>query len=194
MSSERVYQLFQASIEAKMNVGEQLAPRIEHAAEILVQTLLHEGKILVCGNGPSSAIAQLFSAALLDRFETERPSLPAIWLGANTASYTAMVTPAQHNEVYAKPVRALGQEGDTLVVITSSGNATNLVQAITAAHERGLQVVALTGRDGGDVASLLDSRDIELRADIDSRTRIHEIHLLSVYCLCDLIDQNLFGM
>lgn len=194
MSSQRVYEIFQASIEAKMSVGETLIPRIEQAAETLVQTLLHEGKVLVCGNGPSSALAQMFSAALIDRYEKERPSLPAVWLGSNMASYTAMVTPTHYNEVYAKPIRALGQEGDTLVVITSSGNASNLIQAVTTAHERGLNVIALTGRDGGDVASLLDNHDIELRADVDSRGRIHEIHLLSIYCLCDLIDHNLFGM
>lgn len=194
MSSQRVYEMFQASIEAKMNVGETLAPRIEQAADALVQTLLHEGKVLVCGNGPSSALAQMFSAALIDRYEKERPSLPSIWLGANMASYTAMVTPAHFNEVYAKPIRALGEEGDTLVIITTSGNASNLIQAVTTAHDRGLNVIALTGRDGGDIASLLDTHDIELRADIDSRSRIHEIHLLSLYCLCDLIDLNLFGI
>lgn len=194
MSAQRVYEMFQASIEAKMNVGEILAPRIEQAAEILVQTLLHEGKILICGNGPSSALAQMFSGALIDRYEKERPSLPAIWLGSNMASYTAMVTPAHYNEVYAKPIRALGSEGDTLVLITTSGNASNLIQAVTTAHDRGLNVIALTGRDGGDIASLLDTQDIELRADIDSRGRIHEIHLLTIYCLCDLIDHHLFGI
>ncbi|HEY7774242.1 MAG TPA: SIS domain-containing protein [Marinagarivorans sp.] len=194
MSSQRVYEMFQASIEAKMNVGEPLAPLIAQAADALVQTLLHEGKILVCGNGPSSALAQMFSASLIDRYEKERPSLPSIWLGANMASYTAMVTPAHYNEVYAKPIRALGEEGDTLVLITTSGNASNLIQAVTTAHDRGLNVIALTGRDGGDIASVLDSHDIELRADIDSRSRIHEIHLLTLYCLCDLIDRNLFGI
>ena len=177
-----------------MNVGEPLAPLIAQAADALVQTLLHEGKILVCGNGPSSALAQMFSASLIDRYEKERPSLPSIWLGANMTSYTAMVTPAHYNEVYAKPIRALGEEGDTLVLITTSGNASNLIQAVTTAHDRGLNVIALTGRDGGDIASVLDSHDIELRADIDSRSRIHEIHLLTIYCLCDLIDRNLFGI
>ncbi len=177
-----------------MAVGEQLAPLIVQAAESLVQSLLQDNKILICGNGPSSAIAQLFSAALIDRYEKERPSLPAIWLGSNMSSYTAMVTPAHHNEVYAKPIRALGQAGDKLVVVTSSGNASNLIQAVTAAHERGLQVIALTGRDGGHVASVLESNDIELRVDIPSRRRIHEVHFLMVDALCDLIDHQLFGI
>ena len=192
--SEHVYQLFQRSIEAKMQVGEALAPMIESAAEILVQTLLDERKILVCGNGPSAALAQIFTSCLIDRFEKERPSLPAIWLGSNVASYTAMVAEAHHNEIYSKPIRALGQEGDTLVVLSSSGNASNLLQAITSAHERGLTCIALTGRDGGDVASLLYNNDIELRAEVNSRGRIHEIHLLTLYCLCDLIDRRLFGL
>ena len=192
--SQRVYNLFQRSIEAKMQVGEELAPTIETAADRLVQTLLNEKKILVCGNGPSAAMAQIFTSNLIDRFEKERPSLPAIWLGSNMASYTAIVADAQHQDVYAKPLRALGQEGDLLVLISSSGNASNLVQAIGAARDRGVAIIALTGRDGGDIGKLLDPRDIELCARVNSRSRIHEIHLLVLYCLCDLIDHKLFGI
>lgn len=192
--SQRVYSLFQRSIEAKMTVGEELAPLIEQAADTIVNTLLNENKILVCGNGPSSALSQIFASSLLDRFEKERPSLPAIWLGSNMASYTSIVSDAGHNDVYAKPIRALGQPGDTLVVISSSGNATNLLQAISTARDRELNVIALTGRDGGDISSLLSESDHELCATVNSRTRIHEIHLLVLYCLCDLIDNKLFGI
>lgn len=192
--SQRVYNLFQRSIEAKMQVGEELAPLIEAAAEQMVQALLSDKKILVCGNGPSAALAQIFASNLIDRFEKERPGLPAIWLGGNMASYTAIVADAQHHEVYAKPVRALGQEGDLLLLISSSGNATNLVQAMAAARDRGLGVIALTGRDGGEVGKRLAPTDIELCARVNSRSRIHEIHLLVLYCLCDLIDHKLFGI
>lgn len=192
--SQRVYNLFQRSIEAKMQVGEELAPLIEHAAERLVQALLDEKKILVCGNGPSAALAQIFAANLTDRFEKERPSLPAIWLGSNMASYTAIVADTQHQEVYAKPLRALGQPGDLLLVISSSGNAPNLQLAVAAAHDRGLGVIALTGRSGGEVANLLGPGDLELRARVNARSRIHEIHLLVLYCLCDLLDHKLFGI
>jgi D-sedoheptulose 7-phosphate isomerase len=192
--SQRVYNLFQRSIEAKMQVGEELAPLIETAADRLVQALLDEKKILVCGNGPSAALAQIFAANLTDRFEKERPSLPAIWLGSNMASYTAIVADAQYQEVYAKPLRALGQPGDLLLVISSSGNAVNLQHAIVAARDRGLAVIALTGRNGGEVANLLVPGDMELRARVNARSRIHEIHLLVLYCLCDLIDHKLFGI
>jgi D-sedoheptulose 7-phosphate isomerase len=191
---QRIYELFQRSIEAKMHVGEALAPLLEQAASMLVTALLDEKKILVCGNGHSSALAQIFVSCLIDRFEKERPSLPAIWLGSTMPSYTAMVTESHHAEAYAKPIRALGQPGDLLLVISSSGNASNLLQAVSAAHERGLTVIALTGRDGGDISSLLDVQDIELCASLPSRTRIHEVHLLCLYCLCDLIDHSLFGM
>jgi D-sedoheptulose 7-phosphate isomerase len=159
-----------------------------------VQALLNEKKILVCGNGPSAALAQIFASNLIDRFEKERPGLPAIWLGSNMASYTAIVADAQHQDVYAKPLRALGQEGDVLVLISSSGNAVNLVQAMGAAHDRGLTVIALTGRDGGELAKRLGPADLELCARVNSRSRIHEIHLLLLYCLCDLIDHKLFGI
>ncbi|ABD82404.1 D-sedoheptulose-7-phosphate isomerase [Saccharophagus degradans] len=191
---QRVYSLFQQSVEAKMQVGEELAPLINQAGDILVESLIHEGKILICGNGVSAALAQIFSSSLIDRFEKERPSLPAIWLGSNIATYTAITADYNQSEVYAKPVRALGQEGDILVVISSSGNSANLVQAISAAHDRGMNVIALTGRDGGDISSLLDVNDIELRADLNSRGRIHEVHMLTIFCLCDLIDHRLFGL
>ncbi|MBC6907319.1 SIS domain-containing protein [Saccharophagus sp. K07] len=192
--SQRVYNLFQRSIEAKMQVGEELAPLIEASADRLVQALLEEKKILVCGNGPSSALAQIFTCNLVDRFEKERPGLPAIWLGGNLATYTSIVADAHYHDVYAKPLRALGQAGDILLVLSSSGNTPNLLHAIHTAHDRGLSVIALTGRDGGEIGRMLQPGDIELRAAVNSRSRIHEIHLLVLYCLSDLIDHKLFGI
>ncbi len=192
--SQRVYTLFQKSVEAKMNVGEQLAPLIENASNKLVQCLLNEGKILVCGNGFSSAIAQIFSASLIDRFEKERPSLPAICLGSNIPTYTAIAADSNFAEVYSKPINALGNEGDILLAISSSGNSGSIVQAVSAAHSRGIEVIALTGRDGGDISSLLDVNDHELCVPLNSRGRIHEVHLLIINCLCDLIDHKLFGI
>lgn len=192
--SQRVYNLFQQSVEAKMQVGEELAPLIEAASDKLVQCLLEEKKVLICGNGASAAISQVFTSCLLDRYEKERPGLPAIWLGSNIATYTAIASDTSYSDVFAKPIRALGQEGDILVVFSSSGNSNNLIQAVAAAHDRNLSVIAITGRDGGDIASLLDNNDIEICASVNSRGRIHEIHLLTVFCLCDLIDHKLFGI
>lgn len=190
----RVYSLFQQSVEAKMQVGEELAPLIEQASETLVNALINENKILVCGNGASAAIAQIFCSSLLDRHEKERPGLPAIWLGSNVSTYTSIASEGAYSDIYAKPIRALGQEGDVLVLISTSGNSTNLIQAASAAHDRGISIIAITGRDGGDLSSLLDQNDIEICASINSRGRIHEIHLLTIFCLCDLIDHKLFGI
>lgn len=192
--ANRVYKLFQQSVEAKMQVGEDLAPVIANASEALSQCLLNEKKLLICGNGASAAIAQIFSSCLLDRYEKERPGLPAIWLGSNIATYTSIASDSSHNEVFAKPIRALGQAGDILVVISTSGNSSNLIQAVAAAHDRDIKVIAITGRDGGDMASILNSNDIEICASINSRGRIHEIHLLTIFCLCDLIDNKIFGI
>ncbi len=192
--NQRVYNLFQQSVEAKMQVGEELTPLIASASDKLVASLLEEKKILVCGNGASAAIAQVFSSCLMDRYEKERPGLPAIWLGSNIATYTAIASDSAYSDVFAKPIRAIGQEGDVLVVFSSSGNSSNLVQAIAAAHDRNISVIAITGRDGGDIASLLDNNDIEICVSVNSRGRIHEIHLLTVFCLCDLIDHKLFGI
>lgn len=190
---QRIITLFHESIEAKMQAGEYLAPLICEASEILVHCLLNEGKILTAGNGVSAANAQILSANLCNRFERERPSLPALTLGADFTTQTSIANDSSFNEIFAKQVRALGQPGDCLVLITTSGNPSNLLQAVAAAHEREMNVIALSGRDGGNIASVLDAHDLELRVPVDARTRLHEIHLLTIFCLCDLIDQQLFG-
>lgn len=190
---QHVINLFHESIEAKMQAGEYLAPLIAEASTMIVHTLLNESKLLICGNGTSAANAQIFTSSLVNRFERERPGLPAITLGSDFTTQTSIANDYSYNDIFSKQVRALGQPGDLLILISTSGNSSNLVQAVAAAHDRDMQVVAITGRDGGDIASLLDVNDIELRVPVSSRTRIHEIHLLTIFCLCDLIDQQLFG-
>lgn len=190
---QRVITLFHESIEAKMHAGEQLAPLIAHASQVIVHALLNEKKVLTCGNGISAAQAQIFTASLINRFEQERPSLPAFNIGADFTTQTAIGSDSNFNDIYAKQIRALGHAGDVLVLLTSTGKASNLLQAISAAHDKEMQVIALTAGDGGDVAALLDQHDIELRVPSVAKPRIHEVHLLSLFCLCDLIDQQLFG-
>lgn len=190
---QRVITLFHESIEAKMQSGESLAPFIASASQVIVHALLNEKKILTCGNGIAAAQAQIFTACLVNRFEHERPSLPAFSLGTDLTTQTAIASDYSYNDIYAKQIRALGQPGDVLLLLTTSGNASNLLQAISAAHDKEMQVIALTGRDGGDTASLLDVNDIELRVPVAAKHRIHEVHLLTLFCLCDLIDQQLFG-
>lgn len=190
---ERINQHFQASIETKQQAAEVLPPAIEQASDSMVGALLSGGKILTCGNGGSAGDAQHFSSELLNRFERERPSLPAIALTTDSSTVTSIANDYSYNEVFSKQIRALGNTGDVLLAISTSGNSANVVQAIQAAHDREMRVVALTGRDGGDMASLLLPEDIEIRVPSMTTARIQEVHLVVIHCLCDLIDWQLFG-
>ena len=187
---ERVRRHFQDSIATKQ-AAIDLAPTISAAAALMTRCLLEDGKILSCGNGGSAADAQHFSSELLNRFELERPGLPALALTTDSSTITSIANDYAFVEVFAKQVRALGQPADVLLAISTSGNSENIVRAIHAAHERGVKVVALTGRDGGAIAGALAGVDIEIRVPADRTCRIQEVHLLIIHCLCDLIDAEL---
>lgn len=193
MTEEAIYKIFQQSIEAKMNAGEVLFPDIARAGTMMVECLLNGGKILACGNGPSAALAQMLTNNLINRFERERPSLPAFTLGCDLTNITSIANEKSFNEVFGKEIKALGTEKDLLVILSSSGNPSNLIQAVQAAHEKNIPILALNGRDGGNISSLLDVKDKELLVPSNSRARIHEVHLLIIFCLCQLIDDELFG-
>lgn len=190
---DRVSQFFAASIEAKMAAAEVLPERIALAAERMVQCLLNNGKILTCGNGGSAADAQHFSSELLNRFETERPPLPSVALTTDSSTLTAIANDYQYNLVFSKQIQGLGNQGDVLLAISTSGNSDSIIQAVEAAHDRGMDVVSLTGRNGGILANHLGPEDIEIRVPSEATARIQEVHILIIHCLCDLIDQRLFG-
>ncbi len=190
---ERITCHFTHSIESKQQTLQTAGPAIARAAECLAHCLSHAGKILACGNGGSAADAQHFSAELLNRFEMERPGLPAIALTTDTSTLTAIANDYAFEAVFAKQVQALGRRGDILLVISTSGNSPNIVAAIQAAQETGMATIALTGRDGGHVAGLLGKEDIEIRITAASTARIQEVHIVVLHCLCDLVDQLLFG-
>lgn len=190
---DRVKQHFTSSIDTKMQSMEVLAAPITRAAELMVNALLNEKKILSCGNGGSAADAQHFSSELLNRFERERPALPAIAITTDTSALTSIANDYSYNEVFSKQVKALGQAGDVLLAISTSGNSGNVAEAIKAAHDRKMPVVAMTGRDGGSIRPLLTEQDIEICVPAHNTARIQEVHLLVIHCLCDLIDTHLFG-
>lgn len=191
--NERVQKLFSDSIETKKKSQETLVETITHAAKIMADALLQARKILSCGNGGSAADAQHFSAELLNRYERERPSLPAIALTTDSSTLTSIANDYDFQEVFSKQVKGLGQSGDVLLAISTSGNSPNMVEAINAAHARALKVVALTGKNGGKMASILKEDDIEIRIPSSTTARIQEVHLLVIHALCDLIDFQLFG-
>lgn len=158
----------------------------------MVRCLLENGKILCCGNGGSAGDAQHFSAELLNRFERERPGLPALALTTDSSTITAIANDYSYEEVFSKQVSALGQAGDVLLAISTSGNSANVIQAIKAGQDREMLVIALTGKDGGTVARSLSDQDVEIRVSSDSTARIQEVHLVVIHCLCDFIDTQLF--
>lgn len=191
--SDNVKQLFDASIETKQQAQAVLAEPIAHAVELLVEALRRGNKILSCGNGGSAADAQHFAAELVCRFERERPELAAIALTTDTSALTAISNDYDFNQVFAKQIRGLGKSDDVLLAISTSGNSPNVITAIEAAHQKGLQVIALTGRDGGKIAGLLQGSDVEIRVPSEVTARIQEVHLLAIHCLCHQIDDQLFG-
>ncbi len=189
----RIEQHFAASIEAKQRTLQAVGPRIVQAAERLAGQLRQGGKILVCGNGGSAADAQHFAAELVNRFEIERPGLPAIALTTDSSALTSIANDYAFEQVFARQLRALGRPDDVLVAISTSGNSPNVMMAIQTARELGLITVALTGRDGGRMAGQLGDQDIEIRVNAVATARIQEVHILIIHCLCDLVDGLLFG-
>ena len=190
---DKIAQIFDQSISAKQQARDTLATPISHAVVLMCQALKQGNKILSCGNGGSAADAQHFAAELVCRFEIERPGLAAIALTVDSSALTAISNDYSYREVFARQVNALGKQGDVLFAISTSGNSDNVVRAIEQAHQQGLHVVAMTGRDGGQIAKLLKEQDVEIRVPHNSTARIQEIHLLTLHCLCDQIDHTLFG-
>lgn len=190
----RIQRHFADSAQLKLQAAELLAEPIERAAQLMVGSLMNEGKILACGNGGSAADAQHFSAELLNRFEMERPGLAGIALTTDSSTLTSIGNDYDFNQIFSKQVRALGHGGDVLLAISTSGNSPNVVAAITAAHEKQMTVVALTGRDGGKMGEMLREADVHICVPSPVTARIQEVHILCLHCLCDAIDVQLLGI
>jgi D-sedoheptulose 7-phosphate isomerase len=189
----RITQHFHDSAQTKLDAVATLAAPIAQAAELMVKSLLASGKIMACGNGGSAADAQHFAAELLNRFEMERPPLAAVALTTDSSTLTSIANDYRFEDVFAKQVRALGQPNDVLLAISTSGNSQNVIEAIHAAHGREVRVIALTGRDGGKMAGLLQDDDVHICVPAERTARIQEVHLLTLHCLCDSIDTLLLG-
>lgn len=184
---------FEDSAHTKLSAMELLAGPVADAIELAVNSLVNGGKILACGNGGSAADAQHFAAELVGRFERERQELAAIALTVDTSILTAIANDYSYNVIFSKQVRALGHAGDVLLAISTSGNSANVIEAIRAAHEADMRVIALTGKTGGQIGELLRADDIHLCVPADRTARIQETHLLIIHCLCDGIDALLLG-
>ncbi len=188
-----IHGAFAASIETMRNASQVLVEGIEIASAQLNQALLNGQKILICGNDGSAADAQHFSSRLLNRYSRDRPGLPAIALTTDTSTLTSITNDYGYQQIFSKQVTALGQPGDVLVAISTSGQSPNIVEAIQAANENELTIIALTGRDGGAMAQVLNENSIEIRVPSMVTARIQEVHLLVIHILCELLDLQLLG-
>ncbi|MDP1634110.1 MAG: phosphoheptose isomerase [Gallionellaceae bacterium] len=189
----RIGKHFDDSAQTKLQSKKVLAKPIADAAQAMVACLMNDGKILACGNGGSAADCQHFAAELVNRFEIERPGLAAIALTTDSSVLTSIANDYDYVQIFSKQVRALGMDGDVLLAISTSGNSPNVIEAIQAAHERNMPVVALTGKDGGKMAGMLKPADIHICVPAKSTARIQEVHLLALHCMCDAIDHLILG-
>lgn len=190
---DRIKHNFSESIQIKINAADLLLPTIGFACEKILSCLLDGHKILTCGNGGSACDAMRFTSEMLNRFKHERPGLPAIALTTDIATITSIANDTNYSEVFSKQLRALGQSGDVLLAISTSGNSSSIINAIKAAQDKGITTIALTGYDGGKIATLLQEQDIEVRVPAFDTARIQEMHLLILHCMCDMVDHQLFG-
>lgn len=191
--NQLVEQAFQDSINTKIDCVELVTPALVSASMALTECLLNDGKILVCATGASALNAQFFASILMNQGERERPALPAVMLDHSYGTLASVENDYGVSDVFARQVHALGQPGDVLVVFTRLGVQSNIVNAVTAAHERDMKVVALTSHGGGHIASLMSEGDIEIRLPENSRFRIYENQMLLSFVLCELIENQLFG-
>jgi len=191
--TNRILKHFDDSAQTKLQAKDGLAQPIADAAQALVNCLMNDGKILACGNGGSAADAQHFAAELINRFEIERPALAAIALTTDSSVLTSIANDYDYSQVFSRQVRGLGMAGDVLIAISTSGNSINVVEAVHAAHERDMRVIALTGREGGTMGEILGEQDFHLCVHAESTARIQEVHLLILHCLCDAVDHLLLG-
>jgi len=184
---------FHRHIDTTMRVIEDLSPPIAAASEVLVGALLNDGKILCCGEGCSGLLSQHFANALLNRFQRERPGLPAISLNGDAAVLTGIATDASFNEIFARQVRTLAQPNDILLLISHGTGSGTALQTIQAAHDRNIRVIVLCGDNDADIRALFATDDVELRVDNVSRMQFMELGLLILHNLCELIEMQLFG-
>lgn len=191
--SDRIARHFARSQQALSDSLEVLGESIWQSADAIISTFKANGKLLICGNGGSASDATHLSSELLNKYEMERPPLAAIALNADTSALTSIANDFAYEYVFSKQVDALGCKGDILLALTTSGNSKNISRAIHSAHSKQMQIIAFTGKNGGQVPALLQPQDIELRVPNNETARIQEVHGLIIHCLCDLIDQHLFG-
>ena len=190
-SKKLVASIINESILVKKLCADRLVESITMAGNLVADTVYAQKKVLSCGNGGSAADAQHFSSELLNRFEKERIELAAFALTTDSSTLTSIGNDYSFQNIFDKQVRALGQSGDILLAITTSGNSVNIVNAIDAAHKKGMNVILMSGKTGGKAAQKLNNNDIELRVPHESTARIQEAHIMIIHCICSIVDERM---
>jgi D-sedoheptulose 7-phosphate isomerase len=193
MLEQRIQRHFFDSADLKNQAAEVLSKPIADAVQAVLGCITAGGKVLACGNGGSASDAQHFAAEFVGRFERERPGLAASALNTDTSIITSLGNDYDFSAIYAKQVQALGNPGDVLLAITTSGNSANVVAAVDAAHDKDMTVIALTGRGGGKLGARLTETDVHICVPHERTARIQEVHILAIHCLCDAVDVQLLG-
>lgn len=192
-TENQIHHIFSQSIESLVQNCDQLSPQIDKASQLIANQLLEGNKLFACGNDGGASDAQYLVSRFMNHFDRERPSLPAIYLSADSTIITGIASEQNFNDIFAKQIRALGQGGDILFVVSSSANSSNLIQAIQSAHEKQMFVIVLSGNSKKELRAILNSDDIEISIQQSNKARIKELNLISLHCICELIDQHLFG-
>ena len=182
---------FEDNIAATQRSMVTLTAPLLRAIELCFGCVTNNAKMLACGNGGSAADAQHFIAELVGRFERDRLPLAGVALNTDTSILTAVGNDYGFDQVFARQITALGQPGDVLVAISTSGNSVNV--QLEAAHAREMKVIALTGKGGGTIGNLLLPTDVHLCVPHQRTMRIQEVHILLLHLLCDGIDTLLLG-
>ncbi len=191
MERDLVIKTVKDSIEAKeLFFNEENISLVLRSAEAIVESFNSGGKLLIAGNGGSASDAQHMAAEFVNRFEIERPPLPALALTTDTSNITSIGNDYSFDEIFSKQIKALGRSGDIFIAISTSGNSPNIIKAVEAAREIGIKVIGLTGKGGGELAPL---SDILLNVETETTARIQEVHITVIHILCSLVDEMLFG-
>lgn len=191
--TSRMSSHFDDAIDTFKASSQSLAEPLAAAVDTAFAALVNNNKILACGNGGSAADAQHFVAELVGRFERDRLPLAGIALNTDSSIMTAVGNDYGFDHIFERQVMALGQPGDVLVAISTSGNSPNVLRSIEAAHDRDMTVIALTGKGGGKMGEQLYETDIHLCVPHDRTMRIQEVHIVLLHALCDGIDALLLG-
>jgi D-sedoheptulose 7-phosphate isomerase len=181
------------AVDSAANNIECISNSLARASELVMASLLNDKKLIICGNGYSAPIASILTTSLMHQQDFERPSLPAINISIDATTISAIAKDGNYHNVYAKQIRAIGQEGDTLIVLSIDGNCSNIVQAIQTAHEKDIQIISLCGFSQGNMSAVIQPQDVEVLLETSSIARAMEAQLFAVNALCHQIECQLFG-